>query len=83
MMRPSTKHALGQRFIALLGFTLFMGPARGIPLARHTPVWMSLFGLGILFFAILSASGVGPWGKRYKNLHLTEEKTSRAQISEK
>ena len=82
-MRPSTKHAIAQRSVALLGFLLFMGPTWDIPIARHAPAWGGLLGLGILFFSILSATGVGPWGKRYKKLYLAEHQTSLTQIAGK
>ena len=64
-MRTSTKHAVAQRLLGLVGVALFAGPM-WFRVLGFVPPAFQLLGLPILFFGIISAFGVGPWGRYYK-----------------
>ena len=73
-MLPSTKHALAQRAIGAFGLALFACPLWDVPLFRDVPAPASLIGLGAFAFAIVSASGYGPWGRHYSHLVVSEKR---------
>ena len=70
-MRKSTKHAIAQRLLALVGFALFAAPIWFRELDCVPPV-IPLVGWLMLTFGILSASGIGPWGRYYSALVVTD-----------
>ena len=70
-MRKSTRHAIAQRLVALIGFVLFAAPIWFRELDSVPPI-LPLLGLATLLFGILSGWGVGPWGSHYKDLLLEE-----------
>lgn len=70
-MKLSTKHAIAQRILALVGFALFIVPNWFQELSFNPPVLLFI-GFAVLLFAILSASGVGPWGRYYSSLVVSE-----------
>lgn len=73
-MRSSTKHAIAQRLLGLVGVTLFAGPMWFRELGFVPPA-LQLLGLLLLFFGILSAFGVGPWGRYYTTLVVSDNET--------
>lgn len=73
-MRRSTKHALAQRLLGLFGVALFAGPMWFHGLSFISPE-IQLLGLPILFFAILSAFGIGPWGSYFKALFAADHES--------
>jgi hypothetical protein len=70
-MRSSTKHAIAQRLLGLVGVALFAGPMWFHELSFVSPV-LQLLGLLLLFFGILSAFGVGPWGRYYSAIVVSD-----------
>ena len=70
-MKLSTKHAVAQRILALVGFALFIVPIWVNELGFYPPALLFI-GFAILLFAILSGSGVGPWGRYYSSLVVSE-----------
>jgi hypothetical protein len=70
-MRRSTKHAIAQRLLGLFGVALFAGPMWFHGLG-FVPPTIQLMGLPILFFAMLSAFGIGPWGRYFKALFVAD-----------
>jgi hypothetical protein len=73
-MKRSTKHLIAQRVVALLAFVVFIGALKiwPFPLVSEWPNWVGLLALAVLFAAILSALGIGPWGRAVK-ASLTQE----------
>lgn len=70
-MKRSTRHAIAQRLLSLLGVALFAGPLWVQQLSFIAPVFQML-GLLLLIFAVLSGLGLGPWG-RYYSAHVVSE----------
>ena len=70
-MRKSTKHAIGQLLLGLAGIALFAGPM-WLHKFDCIPPTLQLTGLLFLFFAILSAIGVGSWGRYYSALVVSD-----------
>jgi hypothetical protein len=74
-MRTSTKHAIAQRLLGLVGVALFAGPMWSRELS-FVPPSLQLLGLFLLFFGILSAFGVGPWGRYYSAIVATDNEAN-------
>jgi hypothetical protein len=70
-MRPSTKHAIAQRLLGLVGVALFAGPMWFREL-NFVPPALQLLGLLMLFLGTFSAFGVGPWGRYYTTLAVSD-----------
>ena len=70
-MRKSTKHAIAQRLLALVGLLLFLAPIWFSEL-HSTPSYILVFGFILLAFAIISSMGIGPWGRYYSSLCIVE-----------
>ena len=71
-MRSSTKHAIAQRLLALLGFMFFVGPMlfQGLGFL-DSPIFL-LLGWIMFIIGIVSAWGVGPWGRYFERQYLAE-----------
>jgi hypothetical protein len=82
-MKTSTKHALAQRLLAALGLALFLGPVWRIPYLESVPSWLLLTGFAILFFSILSAFGIGPWGRALNRACAIEDPEYRRSLEPK
>jgi hypothetical protein len=70
-MRQSTKHAIAQRLLALVGFVLFVGPI-WVPEFHSISGAVLVTGFVLLCFAIVSGMGIGPWGRYYSSLYVAE-----------
>lgn len=81
-MRRSTKHAIAQRLLALVGFTIFAAPIWFREL-DCVPLVIPLLGWLILTFAILSATGIGPWGRYYSALVVADHDAYRKSLEPK
>jgi hypothetical protein len=81
-MKRSTKHLIAQRVVALLAFVVFIGALKiwPIPFVSEWPNWVGLLGLAVLFAAILSGFGIGPWGRAVKVFLTQEDGASRASL---
>ncbi len=66
-MNRSTRHAIAQRLLGLAGVALFAGPM-WFQVLRFIPPALQLLGLLMLFVGIISAYGIGPWGRNYRKL---------------
>ena len=79
-MKLSTKHLCAQRVLALIAFLVFIGALKiwPIPFVSMLPNWVGLVGLAVLFAAILSSLGIGPWGRVVNRLLTQEDKAYRA-----
>lgn len=78
-MKPSTKHQIAQRVLALVAFLVFVGALKiwRIPFLETLPDWVGLVGLAAMFIAVLSALGFGPWGRTVTRLISAEDKAFR------
>jgi hypothetical protein len=61
-MRVSTKHAIAQRLLGVVGGMLFIAPIWLTELHSIT-IYVMIFGWLLLAFAIFSGIGRGPWGR--------------------
>lgn len=73
-MRPSTKHALLHRLVALVGFGIAIGPFWGLPIIGEGPLWNFVVGFALGFVGIISAFGFGPWGRHFERLYVNEHR---------
>jgi hypothetical protein len=73
-LKTSTKHAISQRLLALLGFVLAIGPYWGLPYVGASPAWTSLLGFLLAFIGVLSGAGFGPWGKHFTKLYVNDHR---------
>jgi uncharacterized membrane protein len=64
-MQRSTKHAIAQRLLGLVGIVLFAGPIWFREL-DFVPPFILLLGWLMLMFGMLSSFGIGPWGRYFK-----------------
>jgi len=74
-MRKSTKHAIAQRLLAVVGLLLFLAPIWFAGL-HSIPSYVLIFGFILLAFAIVSGLGFGPWGRYYSSLCVTEHEAT-------
>jgi hypothetical protein len=74
-MRKSTKHAIAQRLLALVGFLMSLAPVWLTEL-HSTTIYVMIFGMILSFFAIFSGRGRGPWGRYYLSLYLEEHEVA-------
>lgn len=70
-MKNSTRHAILQRLLGLSGLALFAGPLWLKQLGCIAPI-LQMSGFLLLGFAILSGWGIGPWGRHYSRLVVSE-----------
>lgn len=74
-MRPSTKHAILQRLVGVIGLVLVMVPNWvSLPYIRENFVWIILLGFVLGFVGGFSALGLGPWGRRFTKLYVNENR---------
>ena len=73
-MKPSTKHAIAQRILALVGFAFFITPIWFKEFISFPKVFLFL-GLFVLSFCVFSALGFGPWGRYYSALVVSENES--------
>jgi hypothetical protein len=81
-MRKSTKHAIAQRLLGLAGFTIFIEPIWFAESTIFPPVVLFI-GFVIFAFSILSASGIGPWGRYYSALVVADNETALKSLEPK
>jgi hypothetical protein len=81
-MKNSTKHAMAQRLLGLLGLILFAGP-NWFKSLNFIPNPVQYFGLFVIFFANLSAFGVGKWGRHYSSLCVSEREEENRKLEPK
>jgi hypothetical protein len=84
-MKRSTTHLVAQRILALIAFVLFIGALKIWPIAYlgAMPDWVGQVGLALLFVAVLSGLGFGPWGRLVNALTTAEDKAYRESLGPK
>lgn len=81
-MRKSTKHAIAQRLLAVVGGMLFIAPIWLAEL-HSTSIYITIFGMILSVFATFSATGCGPWGRYYLSLYLAEHEAALKSLEAK
>lgn len=82
VMRKSTKHAIAQRLLGLVGLALFLAPIVSGDL-HSTPTVLLALGFLLLGFAILSGMGLAPWGRHYSSLYVAESEAKLKSLEAK
>jgi uncharacterized membrane protein YccC len=81
-MRPSTKHALLQRFVALIGVVVAIASNWiQLPSIEDNRGWILLLGFVLAFIGVFSGRGYGPWGRHLKKLHDNERRAEIGRTS--